>query len=76
MVLKERIEAIEAALKNGALFEKASIAGMLEQIGKIMVYPTYLEIFFNIASYLGMDKDVLPGNEMSSIRIDYGNRFN
>lgn len=75
-VLKERIENIESVLKNGTLFEKASTAGMVEEIEKIVVFPTYLEIVFNMANLLGMEKDVMPDDEVTSMRIDLDNRFN
>lgn len=76
-VLKYRILNIEESLKNGDIIEKASVAGMLEEIDRIVVFPTYLELHFNLSKMIGVtDMNLLPEGEQDCIRIEYYNLFN
>ncbi len=76
-VLKYRILNIEESLKNGDIIEKASVAGMLEEIDRIVVFPTYLELHFNLSKMIGVtDMNLLPEGEQDCIRIEYDNLFN
>ena len=76
-VLKYRILNIEESLKNGDIIEKASVAGMLEEIDRIVVFPTYLELHFNFSKMIGVtDMNLLPESEQECIRIEYDNLFN
>ena len=76
-VLKYRILNIEESLKNGDIIEKASVAGMLEEIDRIVVFPTYLELHFNLSKMTGVtDMNLLPEGEQDCIRIEYDNLFN
>lgn len=76
-VLKYRILNIEESLKNGDIIEKASVAGMLEEIDRIVVFPTYLELHFNFSKMIGVtDMNLLPESEQDCIRIEYDNLFN
>ena len=64
-------------LKNGDIIEKASVAGMLEEIDRIVVFPTYLELHFNFSKMIGVtDMNLLPESEQECIRIEYDNLFN
>lgn len=75
--LKYRILNIEESLKNGDIIEKASVAGMLEEIDRIVVFPTYLELHFNLSKMIGVtDMNLLPESEQDCIRIEYDNLFN
>ena len=74
--IKSRIDKIEQALQEGNLFEKASTASMLEEVEKIVVYPTYMEICFHTARMLGMEHTDLPDTGNSILTITYGNLFN
>lgn len=76
-VLKYRILNIEESLKNGDIIEKASVAGMLEEIDRIVAFPTYLELHFNLSKMIGVtDMNLLPEGEQDCIRIEYDNLFN
>ena len=76
-VLKYRILNIEESLKNGDIIEKASVSGMLEEIDRMVVFPTYLELHFNLSKMMGMtDLNLLPEGEHDCIRIEYDNLFN
>lgn len=76
-VLKYRILNIEESLKNGDIIEKASVAGMLEEIDRIVAFPTYLELHFNLSKMIGVtDMNLLPEGEYDCIRIEYDNLFN
>ena len=76
-VLKYRILNIEESLKNGDIIEKASVVGMLEEIDRIVVFPTYLELHFNLSKMTGVtDMNLLPEGEQDCIRIEYDNLFN
>ncbi len=73
--LKDRIKQIEQVLQNGTLFEKASTAGMMDEIETIKIYPTYLEITFNIAGMLDIGIG-LPEADGNTMRFEYGSKFN
>lgn len=75
-VLKDRITRIENALRKDSLIEKATVDGMLEEVEKIMIYPTYLEIYFSISKMIGLDVGVPIEDTEEVIRVEFGNRFN
>ena len=75
-VLKERISHIEKTLQTGGAVEKATVAGMLEDVEKIWIYPEYMEIVFSLSKVMGMEDVDVPMQEYdSSMRIEYGNLF-
>lgn len=75
-VLRERITKIESFLKDGAEFKKATVAGMLDEIEEIRIFPEYMEISFNIGKVLGLQNAEMPVDAVTNkIRIDYGSRF-
>lgn len=78
-VLEDRISHIEKSMKNGNLIEKATVAEMLDEIEKILIFPTYMEIYFNLSRMLGLHEMQLPyetSEQGEVLRIEYGNRFN
>ena len=75
--LKERILHIKATLKEQHLLEKATVAGMLDEITKIVIYPKHMEICFSFAKMLNLSETQLfSEDEEEILRIEYGNRFN
>lgn len=75
-VLRERISKIESFLKDGNEFRKATVAGMLEEIEEIRIFPEYMEISFDIGKVLGLREAEIPVTAVANkIRIDYGSRF-
>lgn len=75
-VLRERIAKIEGFLQDGSEFKKAAVAGMLEEIEYIRIFPEYMELIFNIGKVLGLNSIGLPADASCDIiRVDYGNRF-
>lgn len=75
--LKDRIAHIEKELKEGETIGKATAAGMLEEIDKILVYPEYMEIKFSLSKAAGIGKLCIPEMEYeSSMKVEYGNLFN
>lgn len=75
-VLKERITQIEKALQTGGVVEKATVAGMLEDVDKIWIYPEYMEIVFSLSKVMGIENMDVPMQEYeNSMKIDYGSMF-
>ena len=79
--LKERMDYIESTLMQGSVIEKASISEMLDEIDKIRIYPTYMELRFAMPKLFAADlmahsKKINESCPENLIRIDYGNYFN
>ena len=75
--LHERISAIRNALQEGDFIKKASVAGMIEEIDRIVVYPEKMEIYFSYAKMLGISsKNVFDDVENEMMVIEYGSYFN
>lgn len=74
---KDRIAHIETALQKGNLVEKATVAGMLEEISMIVIYPERMELHFSYNKLLGMpvDKDLGEVNHEVMV-VEYGSYFN
>lgn len=72
----KRIEEIEKRLREGTLVENATVAGMLDEIEKVEIFPTYMEIYFSLSKMIGCMHANLPESSESIMRIDYGNLFN
>lgn len=50
---------------------------MLEEIDRIVVFPTYLELHLNLSRMIGMTElELLPESNQECIRIEYENLFN
>lgn len=50
---------------------------MLEEIDRIVVFPTYLELHLNLSRMIGMTElELLPEGNQECIRIEYENLFN
>lgn len=72
--LQQRIFNIEESLEKDHIIEKATVSGMLEEIDRIVVFPTYLELHLNL---IGMTElELLPESKQECIRIEYENLFN
>lgn len=74
--LQERMITIRKALQEGDFIKKASIAGMLEEIDKIVVFPERMEIHFSYAKMLGISTENLSVAESEVMTIEYGSYFN
>lgn len=75
-VLKERIAQIEKTLQTEGVVEKATVAGMLEDVDKIWIYPEYMEIVFSLSKVMGIENMDVPMQEYeNSMKIDYGSMF-
>lgn len=75
--LHERISAIRNALQEGDFIKKASVAGMIEEIDRIVVYPEKMEIYFSYAKMLEISsKNVFDDVENEVMVIEYGSYFN
>ena len=79
--LRERMDYIESTLMQGSVIEKASVSEMLDEIDKICIYPTYMELRFAMPKLFAADlmahsKKINERCAENSIRIDYGNYFN
>lgn len=74
-VLEKRIEHIEKALKTGKLVEKASVAGMLEDVQKIVIFPMYMEIHFSYHKLLGIDAAIEESMSTEVMTVEYGHLF-
>lgn len=73
--MQERIKHIERAIMEKNILEKSTVNTMLEEIEKIIIYPTYLEIEFSCAKVLEIENyDVF--DKQDKIHIEYGNLFN
>lgn len=75
--LQQRILNIEESLEKDHIIEKATVSGMLEEIDRIVVFPTYLELHLNLSRMIGMTElELLPESNQECIRIEYENLFN
>lgn len=74
--MKDRIEQIEQILQNGTMFEKASTTGMMDEIEKIEIHTTYMEITFNVIGMLDIGSSLIADSAGNKIRYDYGDTFN
>ena len=75
--LQQRILNIEESLEKDHIIEKATVSGMLEEIDRIVVFPTYLELHLNLSRMIGMTElELLPEGNQECIRIEYENLFN
>lgn len=75
--IKERISQIEKYLREGSIVDKATTAGMLEDVEKILIFPTYMEIHFSISKLLGLEiHEIEMADSSNVLHIDYGNLFN
>ena len=77
IVLKERLNKIEQKLRNGSLLDQATVAGMLSEIEKIMIYPKKMILFLNFSKTLGL-KQISEMTDQGSMQItvEYGNQYN
>ncbi len=67
--LEDRIVQIEETLKAGQAVEKAIVAGMLEDVEKIWIFPEHMELVFGLCSI--SEKE----NRDTCLKIEYGNLF-
>ena len=72
---KKRIDEIEKHLREGGDIEQASVNEMLEEIEKMIIYPSYMEIIYNPLKTMGLDRTSDETGLEQKIRIDYGNLF-
>ena len=49
---QERISHIQKTLQEGRLIERATVAGMLDEVEKIVVYPERMELYFELLQEL------------------------
>lgn len=73
-VLQNRIAEIEARLRSGKIVEQATVANMLEEVEKILIFPTYMEIHFSYSKMLGVGEDMFS-ESTEVMKVEYGNRF-
>ncbi|MCI6044968.1 recombinase family protein [bacterium] len=73
--LEERIAHIEKVIIEKNIVEKSTVNMMLNEIDKITIYPTYMEIEFSCSKILGIDNYDIT-DKQDKIRIEYGNLFN
>lgn len=72
-----KIRKIEEKLQSGKMIEKAAVDEMLEEISRIVVYPTYMEIYFSLSDRIGLKDQEFSQDRMENcMKIQYGNRFN
>ena len=72
---QERIKYIEKTIVERNIFENLTVNMMLEEIERIVIYPTYLEIEFSGSKVLGIEHyDLL--DRQDKMKIEYGNLFN
>lgn len=74
--IKERIDNIENLLHHSDMYNKATLAGMMEEVGKILIYPTYMEIYFDVSKMINIEKVSKELNSLGYLKIEYGNTFN
>lgn len=70
-----RIANIEKVMNEKKFFEKATVNGMIKEINRILIYPTYLEIEFSSSKMLGIGGEGLI-DEVHKMKIEYGSLFN
>lgn len=75
--LQERLKCIQKALESDGYVEKATVAGMLDDIEMIVIYPERMEIHFSYSKLLGLtSKDLLDDVQKEVMVIEYGSHFN
>jgi hypothetical protein len=75
-VLKDRIASIEKTLQEGDIIQKATTAGMIDEIDKIIVYPQYMELVLDVGKLLGITEvEMFPGETEKRLRVEFGNQF-
>lgn len=74
--LQERMITIRKALQEGDFIRKASVAGMLEEIDRIIIFPERMEIHFSYAKMLGISDENLDVVENEVMTVEYGSYFN
>ncbi len=75
--LQERMLSIRRVLRDGKFIEKASVASMLEEIDKIVVFPERMEIHFSYKKMLGISQTESLGDVDDEVMVvGYGNYFN
>ena len=62
--LESRIEAIREKLEDG-IIEQAQMADMIKNISKIEVFPTYLDVYFDSRTLLGLSSENLSSTVRS-----------
>ena len=72
---KKRIDEIERHLREGGDIERATVNEMLDEIEKMIIYPSYMEIIYNPLKTMGLDRTSDETGLEQKIRIDYGNLF-
>lgn len=76
-VAEQRIRDIERILLDGDMFEKATVASMLEETEKIIIYPEYMEIKLSLSNAIGIQMLEVPAEiGIKTIAVKYGNLFN
>ena len=76
-MFSKRIEEIESKIQNGQIIEKATVDEMLDEVSYMVVYPTYMEIYFNIANIAGLEEmGISSVLDEEKLTIEYGNLFN
>lgn len=76
-VVEERLRNIEKVLLDGQTVEKATVAGMLEDIENIFIYPEHMELEFSLFNAIGVEILEVPAEiGKKTIRIEYGSFFN
>ena len=75
-ILRDRISSIEKELRESSVVEKATVAGMLEEVEKIFIYPNYMEIQFCLSKMLGVENTGISCENVDNVlRVDFGNTF-
>lgn len=76
-VAEQRIREIEKVLLDGDMLEKATVASMLDDAERIIIYPEYMEIKLSLANTIGIQMVEIPSEiGIKTIRVEYGNLFN
>lgn len=74
--LKNRLSEIEYFLKDEEQIKEAAIAGMLEEVDKIVIYPHYMEIWFDLSKMLAIEgKRIATKEFVDHVKVDYGTLF-
>lgn len=73
--VQERVAHIEEVIKEKNIVEKSTVNTMLDEINRITIYPTYMEIEFSYSKILGIENYDITDRQ-DKIQIEYGNLFN
>lgn len=73
--IKQRLLSIEKLVQEKKLVEKATLNSMLNEIHRIIIFPTYLEIEFSSSQMLGIHSDGIE-DEYQRLKVEYGIHFN